>query len=693
MNFIRGFFDNYLKWISIPQINIISIIEIILMVFVLFKIFSNIKDSRTWTIIKGICVLVFFYIIASIFNFYVIKAIFESSIYFVIIGIIIIFSTDIKKLLENIGNKNISKSLNIKSFIQMIKKENQHNETEKKQLHSIKEIAKATRIMSNAKTGALILFEKNSSLSEYDLTGIPIDAKISSQLIVNIFEHNTPLHDGAMIIRNNRILSATCYLPLSDNNEINKNLGTRHRAAIGASEATDCIVLVVSEETGGISICQNGIIKKVPYDDIENTLKEYLIEKEIEEIKTKFFSKKKFKKNWKSICLSIVVGFSLWVTIFNYKDPSITKEFTLPVTITNESSISSLNQTFEIVEGDTVTFSVSGKNSVVKNLNEDNFRAIADLSKLSYVYAVPIEIRPNVEANLDINIIKNDTLKIKLDEIIEADIEVTCESVGNVAKGFKIKELIPEISTISIKGPKSKISKIKNAIVTVDVDNLSKNTTQGNSFVIYDKNGDTIDVSDCIINQQIINVDISLYETKSVLVNVHPVGTPTNNYKLKNYTVNLSNILIAGEKNELNKISEINIDLDITGINSNTTKILNLKDYLPENIELVDEDIVFSVDLELEGFQSKKLKIKSSDIVIKNLKSDYICTVEDLEWEVSISALKETLTNLNIGDLKPYIDATNLEEGEYNLNLQFEDVANVTISEPPSIEIIIEKKK
>ena len=114
--------------------------------------------------------------------------------------------------------------------------------------------------MGKVKTGALIVLERTVALGEYERTGIPIDAKVSSQLLINIFEHNTPLHDGAVIIRNNRVVSATCYLPLSDSVEIDKEMGTRHRAAVGISEVSDSLTVIVSEETGGISIARDGKI-------------------------------------------------------------------------------------------------------------------------------------------------------------------------------------------------------------------------------------------------------------------------------------------------------------------------------------------------------------------------------------------------------------------------------------------------
>lgn len=681
------YLKTYFKTISIPNFTLSSLIEILIIIFVLYKLFSNIKDSRTWTIIKGLCVFFVFYLISVICDFHVITTIFQSALYIMVVGIIVLFSTEIKKILEGLGGKKFKK--NVSSLFK--EKENFSEET-KETLHTIKEVVTACKTMSKDKTGSLILFEKNSSLSEYEATGINIDSAISSQLILNIFEHNTPLHDGAMIIKENRIVSATCYLPLSENLEINKKLGTRHRAGIGVSEVTDCIVVIVSEETGGISICKKGEIEKVNPEELEEKLKNYLLEEDnFNPIHGVIL-----RKNWKTILFSIIVSLLLWISIFNYKDPTITKSFTIPVTVINETAISSVNQTYKVVEGDTVSFKISGKNSIVKDLSADNFKAIADLSKLSYVYAVPIEVTTTMESikdRIEITVTRNDTMKVTLDEVIEADIDVVAYSTGTVGKGYKLKELVPEVSKITIKGPKSKISKIKEASTIINISNLKETTKVNAQLTIFDKNGDIIDISDCIINKSNIEIMVVLYNTKTVDLKVTTTGTPMKNYRLKSFTPDITSVDIAGNNVDLKDVTEINATIDISEISANTSKMINIKEFLPENIELVDEDLTVTVALELEEFKTREFTLKSEDIIVKNLNEKFVCKLIKAETSVTISAIQEILDNLKIEDLEPYIDASNLEEGEYNLNLQFTNTSDVSIPEIPKIEIKIEKKK
>ena len=166
-----------------------------------------------------------------------------------ITAILIVFQPELRSALEQLGRKN---------WVTDIFSTDSRQEELEYTARTLQEISRAAIEMGKVKTGALIVLQREVALGEYERTGIPIDAKVSSQLLINIFEHNTPLHDGAVIVRENRIVAATCYLPLSDNMELSKQLGTRHRAGVGISEQTDSVTIIVSEETGQVSVAQNG---------------------------------------------------------------------------------------------------------------------------------------------------------------------------------------------------------------------------------------------------------------------------------------------------------------------------------------------------------------------------------------------------------------------------------------------------
>ena len=195
----------------------------------------------------------------------VILWIFNKTLAIGITALLIVFQPELRRALEEIGKKNIVKSI--------IPFDDQKDKNKRFSDKSINEIVKATVELAKAKTGALIIMEKDINLSEYERTGINLDSAISSQLLINIFEHNTPLHDGAVIIRGDRIVAATCYLPLSDNLGLSKELGTRHRAGVGISEVSDSLTIIVSEETGKISVAIGGkLLRNIDGDLLKKKL-------------------------------------------------------------------------------------------------------------------------------------------------------------------------------------------------------------------------------------------------------------------------------------------------------------------------------------------------------------------------------------------------------------------------------------
>lgn len=249
MENIFSSFGNFFKTIYFPQIHVPDIIEIIIIAIVLYQVMGWFKKSRAWTLFKGIAVLALCWLVAAVFDLNTILWIFRNTISVGIIAIIIIFQPELRRALEQLGKQN---------FIATLFDSSSSERRERFTTKTMNELIKAAFEMSKNKTGALIVIEQNVALGDYERTGIPIDAVVSSQLLVNIFEHNTPLHDGAVIMRNNRIVAATCYLPLSDSLEINKELGTRHRAGIGISEVSDSMTIIVSEETGDVSVAVGG---------------------------------------------------------------------------------------------------------------------------------------------------------------------------------------------------------------------------------------------------------------------------------------------------------------------------------------------------------------------------------------------------------------------------------------------------
>ncbi len=252
--------DTLYEWLSfLPQITKTNILEIAIIAFLIYEILVWIKDTRAWTLLRGIVIILLFALAAWALKLYTILWIMENVAFVAATALVIIFQPELRRALEQLGSRNLLTGL----LPFDTGREEDSRFTEK----TISELVKASVELAKARTGALIVIEREGTLKDIERTGIAIDGLVTSQLLINIFEHNTPLHDGAVVIRGNRVTAATCYLPLSDNNKISKDLGTRHRAAVGISEVTDSMTIVVSEETGRISLAEGGELKRIPDPD------------------------------------------------------------------------------------------------------------------------------------------------------------------------------------------------------------------------------------------------------------------------------------------------------------------------------------------------------------------------------------------------------------------------------------------
>ena len=250
MDNILNLLEKLVRWLSLPKMKVMDFVEIILIAVLFYYVIKWIKTTRAWVIVKGLIVLLLVWILATVLKFDVILWLFTNTIGVGITAVLILFQPELRRVLETLGQRKI---LSLDLFM-----ENKDKKNEKFSQDTLNELVRGTFELAKTKTGALIVLEQDISLNEYAQTGITIDGLLTSQLLINIFEHNTPLHDGAVIVRGDRVVSATCYLPLSGNMRLSKDLGTRHRAGVGISEVSDSFTIIVSEETGKVSIARGG---------------------------------------------------------------------------------------------------------------------------------------------------------------------------------------------------------------------------------------------------------------------------------------------------------------------------------------------------------------------------------------------------------------------------------------------------
>lgn len=273
-------------------IQIRDIVDILAIAVLIFGLFKLIRETRAVQLLKGILLLLILYFVSSLFGLTMLSSLLQTFFEASVVIIVIIFQPELRKLLEQMGRNNT-----YKKYIKVFSKHRKSDEWKKAVKKSIVDAADTSLLFSRSKTGALLVFEREIMLSDIASTGTVIDAETSVALFGNIFFNKAPLHDGASIIRDGKLYAAGCILPLTDNKNVDINLGTRHRAALGISEQSDAVVLVVSEETGIISLAVNGVLlRDFTRDSLIDKLEEFLLEEYLDDDDEKKNDKNNKKK-------------------------------------------------------------------------------------------------------------------------------------------------------------------------------------------------------------------------------------------------------------------------------------------------------------------------------------------------------------------------------------------------------------
>ena len=296
INMWNNFYDqNILSYIRLWQeypIKLVSLVlDVVIVVFLAYEFLRIVKDSRAWQLVKGIVFLIVATALSKVLNLYILNYLLSTIMDWGVILIIIIFQPEIRRALEQLGGTN--KFTRFFGF---------DKDIITKTKEDIYKVVIAVYELAKSKTGALIVIERDIQIKDIVATGIPLNAEVSPQLLVNIFVPNTPLHDGAVVISNNKIVAAACMLPLAGDQDIAKELGTRHRAGIGISKESDSIAIIVSEETGKVSVAKDGtLIADVREDVLKKILISNIVTKRLNEAREKNTSKmSKFKNMFKN---------------------------------------------------------------------------------------------------------------------------------------------------------------------------------------------------------------------------------------------------------------------------------------------------------------------------------------------------------------------------------------------------------
>lgn len=659
LDYINDFIAKTFTVVNVPNIQLVDILEIIILAVIIYQITKRIADTRIFVVAKGILILLALYGLLIITHLDVLASIFQWFIVLCLICIVLACQPEIKKIMESTGSKNY-----ITEFINWWKRDKDKHQYLEFSDDTLEALIEACEQMSKAKTGALIVFELDTPLKDIVATGIKLDALITKQLLIQIFEKNTPLHDGAIVIKHDRIESATCYLPLSNNLNINKDLGTRHRAGIGVTEQVDCFVLIVSEETGAISYVQDGKIRhKVSLKELRLMLGRLQHRKDYK--KKTFESVRNIRfKNMKTKTIAFFGGILVWFAVLSIIDPVTTRRFTgISVDVINGDAITSTEQTYEILDNEDISLIVKGRRSVIDDITTDDIEAVADINDMSKVYNVPIRVKlvNGYENYAEITYKSNDNLKIMIDTISEKVLKIEYEQLGTVSDGTYISNIKASTDVITIKGANSVVSTIDKVILPINIDGQMKSFNITVNPLIYDRNGEQIPYNKVELSETNFDVTVQMLNTKNVKLNINIMNNDEKQYRVVKYTVEKEDITIGANDDILETIEDINIELDISEDIENITsnklvKTIDLVDYMPEGVVVANQNTKLNLDIEIETPIEKDIRINVDNIEIKRLSSKVSCDIVDKEYTLKLKGYEEDLKNIEKSDIGLVLD-------------------------------------
>lgn len=403
--------------------------------------------------------------------------------------------------------------------------------------------------------------------------------------------------------------------------------------------------------------------------------------------------KKKLMNNLSIKIVSVIAAFLFWLIIINITDPTTSKTFyDIPVEVLNENVITSSNQVYEILEGDTVRVTVKGKRSFVEMLTKEDFAATADLAELSKVNAVSINVKLNREDASDVELDwDNEVMIVSLEKRITQKFKVQIEYEGELSENYVLGEMVAKPNIVEVSCGESKFKKIDHVGVMVTLNGESENFEAEYSPILYDANGDALDDGNVKFSNDSIRVLTEVRKTKKVPVFVTTSGAPANGYKLIQTDYKPESILVTGPDAELDKDLVVKVPISIEGAKKDVEKEISLRDYLPDDIEIVDDVTTLSIRCEIEKEGERTFALSPTDIAVKNLPENSMMefSTSPERYEISVQGDEKELADLQIADLGAYVDLQGLAAGEHTLEIRFNVPNGIKIKNKIKIKVTI----
>lgn len=374
--------------------------------------------------------------------------------------------------------------------------------------------------------------------------------------------------------------------------------------------------------------------------------------------------------------ISVIFACVLWLVVVNVDNPLVTRTFKAMAKIENEDIITNNGKVFEILdESQMITFTVTGPRSIVERLSGSDFKVVADMEKIQLDYGlVPIDVTPiRYESQLDVGV-KIPNLHVKIQNLEKQQFVVTGNSTGTPLAGYAKGDVLVQPNMISVSGPEEVMKRVKKAVAAINIEGAYSEKTEAVIPVLYDEDGKQLDMTNVTISPQTVTVRAEILETKKVSISVKPQGSVAAGYVYNGVDCSPTSVAVKGTKEELEKFTELVIpsaELDISGAQTDIEKVINVSQYLPDGVELVDPELTTAiVTAKIAALDSKVLTLETKNITILNLPSNFMVKFEESSVKVTVKGQKAALDAFTINDLTAQLDLSGVSKGSIRVDLK-----------------------
>ncbi len=392
--------------------------------------------------------------------------------------------------------------------------------------------------------------------------------------------------------------------------------------------------------------------------------------------------------------ISFIIAVVVWIVVANVDDYKTTKQISgIEIEFINGSAITEKNKVYEVPKGTTVDIVVKGRRSVVEKLTNEDFKAVADLSKMSVTNAVTVEVSAvSSHIGKDLTIVYTDNAVIvAVENKLETQFPITVNTTSDVAEGYAIRSKTATPNLITVRGAESVVKNIREVVVSVDVNGANQNLSAVATPVFIDGNGEEIDSDKIEYDVKEVDVLVEVMKTKELSVKVSKTGDVRDGYAIASIDYQPTTIEVVGEPADLAKVEEILIDdIDVTNCYKDLETAINIADYLPTGITLVGTNPEIMIKIAIEKVEEKELHLAPKDINVVGKKNEYTYTFKGaISYKLSVRGLKDDLENLVITDLIPSIDVTGYGPGTYTFTVSLRDIKGVAVLDALSVQMEI----